>query len=976
MTSSSGYDKQRGPSTIIRFASVPSQRAADGMKLLSSQHIDVVSIRQQMSIYEDTVGLESFLQKALHISQHLTACHTENSSPPASPENTPPAPEPMQLDRYHLSSEERTRRITQNLCLYYGSKDHSLPSCPVRPTCSAVSTVHLHPDVSNIPHIDAQLIHLNQSFPVKILVDSGASGNFISSLSLLQIKLPRLRCTTSYRISNIQGKPLSKGLVHHRTPEVTLRIGNFHTEQISFLVLEEATVDIVLGRPWLARHHPDIHWSSGEVLKWSESCFGKCLTDLPTPGRTIPSVSICSTTIESPVSHNSVQIPAAYRTFQDMFSKVAATRLPPHRPWDCAIDLLPGAKLPKGRVYPLTIPERAAMEEYIKEALQQGFIRPSLSPAASSFFFVAKKDGGLRPCIDYRALNSQTVKFAYPLPLVPASLEELRGARLFTKLDLRSAYNLIRIRRGDEWKTAFITPSGHYEYRVMPYGLSNSPSIFQNFMNEIFRDLLHQFVIIYIDDILIHSSNLEEHHRHVSQVLQHLCQHHLYLKLEKCEFHRTTIQFLGYIITPEGVQMDPNKVDAVRNWPQPTKIKELQRFLGFANFYRRFIAHYSQQSAPLTSLLRHKPKTLTWTPEATQAFQQLKSSFCTAPTLTHPDPNRRFVVEVDASTLGVGAVLSQWKGEPPVLHPCAHSSKMMSPAEQNYDIGNRELLAIKLALEEWWHWLEGSQHPFEVITDHKNLQYLREAKRLNPRQARWALFFTRFHFTVTYRPGHKNLKADALSCLHQPDPSVDNPEPILPPTVFACPIVWNVDAQIRAATLTEPAPPGGPEGKWYVPTTLRLTLLDSIHTSPGSGHPGSQRTLSLLRNRYWWPSMARDVARYVRGCSVCAITTTPRHLPEGKLVPLPIPRRPWSHIGIDFATDLPPSNGFTTIFVIVDRFSKACKLIPLRGLPTALEAAEALFQHVFRNFGLPEDIVSDRGPQFISRVWRGFFRLL
>ncbi len=321
-------------------------------------------------------------------------------------------------------------------------------------------------------------------------------------------------------------------------------------------------------------------------------------------------------------------------------------------------------------------------------------------------------------------------------------------------------------------------------------------------------------------------------------------------------------------------------------------------------------------------------------------------------------------------------MLSQWKGEPPVLHPCAYFSKKLSPAEQNYDIGDRELLAIKLALEEWRHWLEGAQHPFEVITDHKNLQYLRDAKRLNPRQARWALFFTRFRFTVTYRPGHKNLKADALSRLHQPDPSPDCPEPILSPTVFVCPIEWALDDQIRAATLDEPAPLGGPEGKSFVPTALRLALLDSVHSSLGSGHPGKQRTLSLLRNRYWWPNMARDVARYIKGCSVCAIASTPRRLSEGKLVPLPIPRRPWSHLGIDFATDLPSSNGFTTILVVIDRFSKACKLIPLRGLPTALETAEALFQLVFRNFGIPEDIVSDRGPQFTSRVWHAFFRLL
>ncbi len=397
------------------------------------------------------------------------------------------------------------------------------------------------------------------------------------------------------------------------------------------------------------------------------------------------------------------------------------------------------------------------------------------------------------------------------------------------------------------------------------------------------------------------------------------------------------------------------------NWPQPTTIKEMQRFLGFANFYRRFIGHYSQQAAPLTSLLRQKTKSLTWTTEAHQAFTQLKSVFCTAPALSHPDPNTRFVVEVDAAILGVGAVLSQWKGEPPVLHPCAYFSKKLSPAEQNYDVGNGELLAIKLALEEWRHWLEGAQHPFVVITDHKNLQYLQEAKRLNPRQARWALFFTRFRFMISYRPGSKNIKADALSRLHQPDPTTEEPEPILPHSIFTSPVLWNLDHQIQAATLLEPAPPGGPAGKKYVPSNLRLTLLDSVHTSPGSGHPGSHRTLSLLRNRYWWPNMTRDVTRYVRGCSICAISSTPRHLPEGKLVPLPIPRRPWSHLGVDFATDLPPSNGFTTILVVVDRFSKSCKLIPLRGLPSALETAESLVQHIFRNFGLPEDILSPTG---------------
>ncbi|KAL0186689.1 hypothetical protein M9458_018359, partial [Cirrhinus mrigala] len=269
----------------------------------------------------------------------------------------------------------------------------------------------------------------------------------------------------------------------------------------------------------------------------------------------------------------------------------------------------------------------------------------------------------------------------------------------------------------------------------------------------------------------------------------------------------------------------------------------------------------------------------------------------------------------------------------------------------------RELLAIKLTLEEWRHWLEGSQHLFEVVTNHKNLQYLRDAKCLNPRQARWALFFTRFCFTVTYRPGHKNLKADALSRLHQPDPAPEEPEPILPPAVFMCPIQWDLDDQIRAATISEPAPPGGPEGKCYVPTTIRLTLLDSFHTSPGSGHPGSQTNpLTSLK-----PLL---VAQHGMSPATSRVVwSAPLHLHH-------------SHLAMDFATDLPPSQGLATILVVTDCFSKACKLIPLKGLPTALKTAEALFHHVFRHFGIPEDIISDRGPQFIYRVWRGFFHLL
>ncbi len=676
----------------------------------------------QLAAYDDICGLEKFIQLSVHCSDRMQSCFavpqiaTSNAflhqpEPFHPPE---PATEPMVIDRQRLSSAEWQTRLTQGLCLYCGAQGHIILACPLRPPRPVVSAI-LPKIVKKEPLTTCVTITAsNVSIAVSTLLDSGSAGNFISRALCRQLGLQATTTETIYQVQSITGKLLSRRHVRHRVGPITLRIGLFHTEDIHLLVLEGSTADIILGRPWLVQHNPIMSWKTGEVLKWGS--FPGCFSVTPSPLKTAMKViPVNSTTIESPIGNQSVDIPACYAPFRDIFCPKQASRLPPHRLWDCAIDLILGEPVPRGKIYPLSLPEQKAMEEYIKEALDQGYIRPSSSPATSSFFFLAKNDGGLRPCVDYRALNNITVKFRYPLPLVPSALEQLRGATIFTKLDLRSACNLVRIREGDEWKTAFVTPTGHYEYLVMPYELANAPSVFQDFMHEVLWEFLHRFVMVYIDDVLIYSRSQTEHRQHVAEVLQRLREHQLYLKAEKFTFHLSSMLFLGYNIDRSGIQMDEGKVEAVKSWPTPTTVKELQRFLGFAKFYRRFIQNYSSISSPLTNLLWGKPKSLSWTPAAEEAFNSLKQAFTSAPLLVYPDPEIPFVVEVDASTTVVGAVLSQQQGNPARLHPCAFYSRKLSPAEINYDIGNRELLAIKLALEVWRYWLDGEAQPFIVF---------------------------------------------------------------------------------------------------------------------------------------------------------------------------------------------------------------------------------------------------------------------
>ena len=410
-----------------------------------------------------------------------------------------------------------------------------------------------------------------------------------------------------------------------------------------------------------------------------------------TPAEVINATSTISQRIaegfarNQPASKASLEdlVPSYALAFRDVFEKESFDSLPDHREWDHAIELTGEAKSIHRKLYPLSPVEQSELDKFLEENLSSGRIRPSKSPMAAPFFFVKKKDGSLRPVQDYRYLNSITVKNKYPLPLVDDLIHQLKGARFFTKLDVRWGYNNIRIRPGDEWKAAFRTNRGMFEPLVMFFGLTNSPATFQTMMNDIFADLIRDGnVCIYMDDILIFGQTREEVRRITKAVLARLREHRLYLKAEKCEFEKEQIEYLGLIISHNSVSMDPAKVAAVVDWPTPKNVRDVQSFLGFANFYRHFIEGFSRDARALFDLTK-KDTPFAWTPECASAFAALKERIISAPVLTLPNDRQPFRIKADSSDFASGGVLQQLSEDDGKWHPVAFLSKSLSAVERN-----------------------------------------------------------------------------------------------------------------------------------------------------------------------------------------------------------------------------------------------------------------------------------------------------
>uniref|UniRef100_A0A2N9ENW8 RNA-directed DNA polymerase n=1 Tax=Fagus sylvatica TaxID=28930 RepID=A0A2N9ENW8_FAGSY len=682
------------------------------------------------------------------------------------------------------------------------------------------------------------------------------------------------------------------------------------------------------------------------VLLYKEACFNTNELD-----ESLPSVVV-----------------SLLQEYEDVFPNDVPSGLPPIRGIEHQIDFVPGATIPNRPAYRSNPEETKELQRQVEELLAKGHVRESMSPCAVPVLLVPKKDGTWRMCVDCRAINNITVKYRHPIPRLDDMLDELHGSCIFTKIDLKSGYHQIRMKEGDEWKTAFKTKYGLYEWLVMPFGLTNAPSTFMRLMNHALRAFLGRFVVVYFDDILVYSKSLDEHIDHLHCVLTVLRKEKLYANLKKCSFCLDKVVFLGFVVGAKGIAVDEEKVKAIKEWPTPKSITEVRSFHGLASFYRRFVKDFSTLAAPLTEIVK-KSVGFKWGSEQDRAFIEIKERLCGAPLLALPDFSKTFEIECDASGIGIGAVLMQEK------RPIAYFSEKLNGAALNYPTYDKELYALVRALETWQHYLWPKE--FVIHTDHESLKHLKGQGKLNRRHAQWMEFIETFPYVIKYKQGKENIVADALSRRYA---LISTLNAKLLGFEYVKELYVNDDDFASVFAACEKAAFGKfyrldgylfRENRLCVPnSSMRELLVREAHGGGLMGHFGVRKTLDVLHEHFFWPKMKRDVERVCSRCVTCRQAKS-RVLPHGLYTPLPVPSAPWVDISMDFVLGLPRSRkGRDSIFVVVDRFSKMAHFISCHKTDDATHIADLFFREIVRLHGVPRSIVSDRDVKFLSYFWK------
>ena len=670
--------------------------------------------------------------------------------------------------------------------------------------------------------------------------------------------------------------------------------------------------------------------------------------------------------------------------------------------------------LPPYRIAPS---RRQVVEQNLREMLEDKIIVPSKSPWASPIVLAPKKDGTLRFCIDYRKLNSMTIRDAYPIPRIDDTLDSLQEAKFFSTLDLRSGYWQVEMEEKSREKTAFITHKGLYEFKVMPYGLTNAPATFQRLMDIVLAGLKWQCCLVYIDDVIIYSPTFEQHVEDLKRVFGALRSAKLTLKTSKCHFCRRETKYLGHVITSDGVKPDPDLIKSVVNFPRPENIRDVQSFLGLTGYYRRFIQNYAKIAEPLIKQLRYATTGnhhLQWSEECSEALNTLKKKLTTAPIMNTPNFEQPFILEVDACQYGLGAVLTQEYDD--TKYVIAYASRTLSANERKYGATEREALAIVWATKHFRVYIEGTK--VLIRSDCKALQWLRNTKDITGRLARWAMKLSAYQIeNIQYRPGKQNANADSLS--RNPVTTDDAQHPKLL-TIETAINIWentNILAEIKQKQNEDEklkpfithlrnneTPMTNDKRNPYVlindilykvknsnrhynqrevgnkhllviPKSMQEKLLAWAHDHPSAGHGGQQKTLYRLSIRVFWDSMRKDVYNYVAACQSCQqfkYNNTPLSNP----LQTHIVNEPWHTIGIDIMGPFPKTaRQKQFLLVIVDYFTRWIEVFPLRTT-TSIDIAQIMMNEVFTRYGMPTFILSDNGPQFVSNLFEHFCKTI
>ena len=597
---------------------------------------------------------------------------------------------------------------------------------------------------------------------VHALIDPGSTHSCVCTDIPNLGNLPRSETEYDILVTNPLGHSVVMNKVYKDCP-IKIREHEFLGDLIELSFKE---FDVILGMNWLSRHRAIVDCRMKRVSIMtpndSEVIF---IGERPNHLSNVISATVArkmvqkgceaylAYVIDTVKARPSVSDIPTVSDFPDVFPE-ELPGLPPQREIEFAIDVVPGATPASITPYRMAPLELKELKLQLQELLEKGFIRPSVSPWGAPVLFVKKKDCTLRLYVDYRQLKKLTVKNKYPLPIIDDLFDQLKGASIFSKIDLRFGYHQLKIKDADVHKTAFRTRYGHYEFLVMPFGLTNAPAAFMDLMNRVFRPYVDQFFVVFIDDILVYSKDRESHDTHLRVVLEILRKEQLYAKLSKCEFWLTEVSFLGHIVLKEGIRVDPKKIEVVIEWKPPINVTEIRSFLGLAGYYRRFVKGFSIIAAPMTRLLQKNVK-YEWSEKYQGSFEKLKAFLTEAPVLTQPTCGKEYAIYSDASPNGLGCVPMQ---EGKVV---AYASRQLKPHEKNYPTHDLELAAIVFVLKIWRHYLYGEK--CFIYTDHKSLNYLPSQRELNLRQRRWMELIKDYDCVIDYHPGKANVVADALS---------------------------------------------------------------------------------------------------------------------------------------------------------------------------------------------------------------------